>query len=198
MEEQSTKYIVGLGNPGSRYRQTRHNVGFMVLAELLQRWNAPPPRHAFQGEFWDVRLGSQRVMLLAPATFMNLSGASVQEMLAFYKAPLSDVLVVLDDLALPTGQLRFRTGGSSGGQKGLSDILARLGTQEVPRLRVGIGQPPPRMEAADYVLGVFGPQEQAAIKAAIELAAQAVEDWVYRGLNYAMERYNRKGQEAQD
>jgi PTH1 family peptidyl-tRNA hydrolase len=125
-------------------------------------------------------------------TYMNCSGQAVQEMAAFYKAELHEILVVLDDMALPVGQLRARAGGSAGGQKGLTDVLAKLGSQQVPRLRIGIGAPPGRMDGADFVLSRFGPAEQEIIDVAIVQAAMAVEDWIFRGLDFVMERYNRK------
>ena len=140
------KFVVGLGNPGRKYQHTRHNVGFMVLAGLFGRWQPSPPRKAFSGELCEAVAAGQRVMLLAPQTYMNLSGQAVLEMTAFYKAGASDLLVVMDDMALPVGQLRFRSGGSSGGHKGLADIIRRLGTDQVPRLRIGIGACPPGVE----------------------------------------------------
>ena len=191
MDAGTNKFVVGLGNPGRQYQRTRHNVGFMVLAELARRWSLPPSRRAFDGEVCEGRVGETKVILLAPLTYMNLSGQSVQAMLAFYKALPSDVLVVLDDMALPTAKLRFRADGSSGGQKGLADILRRLGTQAVPRLRVGIGSPPPRIEGSEYVLGTFGPTEMERIAPALFLAGQAVEDWVRHGMAFVMEKYNR-------
>jgi len=198
LEENCTKFVVGLGNPGRQYQRTRHNVGYMVLAELCRKWQVGPSRHAFSGEFYETRRGGQKIMLLAPMTYMNLSGTAVLNMAGFYKAPIQDVLVVLDDLALPLGKLRFRSGGSSGGQKGLGDIIARLGSSEVPRLRIGIGPKPEMIDGADYVLGKFSPQEVEIVQPAIELAAQAVEDWVFRGMTFVMEKYNRMGQPAQE
>jgi PTH1 family peptidyl-tRNA hydrolase len=195
MDDNQRKFVVGLGNPGSKYRRTRHNVGWMVLAELAKRWQASPPRKAFSAEVCEASVASRRVMLLAPQTYMNLSGQAVQEMAAFYKAAAVDLLIVLDDMALPLGQLRFRPGGSSGGHKGLADIVARLGAQEVPRLRIGIGSPPPWVEGADFVLSTFGPDEEPVILQAVVLAATAVEDWLTKGMTCVMEKYNRKGGE---
>ena len=195
--EQPRRFVVGLGNPGRKYARTRHNVGFDVLATLRRRWAADAPRKAFGGEICEARpsrpdFGSRRVMLLAPQTYMNRSGQAVQEMTAFYKAELDEVLVVLDDLALPVGRLRARPEGSAGGQKGLADVLNRLGSQQVPRLRIGIGQPPGVMEATDYVLSKFREDEREIVDVAIETAADAVEDWLFHGLTFVMERYNRK------
>ncbi|MGA2265496.1 MAG: aminoacyl-tRNA hydrolase [Phycisphaerae bacterium] len=191
-----TKFVVGLGNPGRRYRQTRHNVGFTVVEALAARWEAGRGRKAFDGRLYEARPtiagAPRRVMLLQPQTFMNLSGAAVAGMMQYYKAAVRDLLVVLDDLALPLGHLRFRAGGSSGGHKGLADVLEALGDEQVPRLRIGIGEAPPQMDGADYVLTVFGPEEQDTMRRAVQQAAEAVEDWIALGINEAMDKYNRK------
>jgi PTH1 family peptidyl-tRNA hydrolase len=191
MEETSIQFVVGLGNPGRRYERTRHNLGFLLLEGLAKRWNAPPPRQMFQGLLSDARYGGHRVMLLAPQMFMNRSGQSVAEAVRFYKAELSDVLVVLDDLALPPGQIRLRAGGSAGGHNGLADVVRALGSIEVPRLRMGIGPTPPYMDGADYVLGVMSEDELALANQAVEKACEAVEAWLNNGLDDAMNRYNR-------
>lgn len=197
--EDRTLFVVGLGNPGRRYAATRHNVGFRVVEALARRWQAGPPREAFGGRLHDaraVRAGRERrVMLLAPQTYMNCSGRAARELLTFYKAAREDLLVVLDDLALPPGAMRMRGEGSSGGHKGLDDVLEALGGQDVPRLRLGIGGPPPGMDPADYVLQDFRPEEEDVIGRTINLAADAVEDWVFHGVEYVMNAYNRKGQE---
>ena len=189
--------MVGLGNPGRRYARTRHNVGFRVLATLGRRWGADAGRSAFGGRVYDARpsrqdAGARRVMLFEPHTYMNRSGRAVQELAAFYKAAAGDMLVVLDDLNLPLGRLRARASGTAGGQKGLADVLQALGTQDVPRLRIGIGQPPPRMDATDFVLSVFTEDEEEVIGVAVAQAADAVEDWLFSGLTLVMEKYNRK------
>jgi PTH1 family peptidyl-tRNA hydrolase len=185
-----TRFVVGLGNPGREYAETRHNVGFMVLAELRRRWPLGGEKGRFHALVWDGRIGSSRVVLAAPQTYMNRSGLAVAEMLAFYKAAPADVLVVMDDLALPTGRVRVRTEGSAGGHKGLTDILAALCTDAVPRLRVGIGQPPPRMDAADYVLSAFRDEEWLLIREAIDRSADAVEAWLGQGIEYVMGKFN--------
>lgn len=191
------RFVVGLGNPGREYARTRHNMGFRVVEALQRRWQAYEPHRDFGGLVCEARPcrpqgGTRRVVLLEPMTYMNCSGQAVQEMAAFYKAELHEILVVLDDMALPVGQLRARAGGSAGGQKGLTDVLAKLGSQQVPRLRIGIGAPPGRMDGADFVLSRFADAEQEIIEVAIVQAAEAVEDWVFRGLDFVMERYNRK------
>jgi len=197
--EHKTKYVVGLGNPGSRYAGTRHNVGFRVVEALAGRWQADPPREAFDGKVYDARAtrGDEtcRVRMLTPQTYMNCSGRAVKQWLGFYKAGPDDVLIVLDDMALPPGALRMRAEGSAGGHNGLSDVLRVMGGSDVARLRLGIGSPPPVMDAADYVLQTFSPDEDVLIGETIDIAAAAVEDWVFRGVTYVMNAYNRKGQE---
>lgn len=193
--ENRTKFVVGLGNPGRRYAGTRHNVGFRVVSALGGRWQAGGPREAFSGRLYDVRVArsgaaARRVMLLTPQTYMNCSGRAVGEMVAFYKAPHEDVLVVLDDLALPLGRLRMRAEGTAGGHNGLTDVLNALGAGDVPRLRVGIGPGPPEMDSADFVLGRFSPDEAETIAPAIERACDAVEDWVFHGTAHVMNAYN--------
>jgi PTH1 family peptidyl-tRNA hydrolase len=189
------KLIVGLGNPGRKYAGTKHNVGFDLLATLAQKHGEGSPKGAFQGETLDVRLGGSRQLLLWPHTYMNKSGTSVGLATQFYKIEPSDVLVVCDDFNLPLARLRIRTGGSAGGQKGLADIIRQLGTDQVPRLRIGIGLPPDSRTASDYVLGKFGKHEQPEIDVAIAQAADAVACWAVDGIEKAMNQYNRAGGE---
>jgi len=190
------KFIVGLGNPGRRYSGTRHNVGYEVVNVLRQRWNAGEGRNAFGGRYFDARVERsgrcERVGLLCPETFMNRSGRAVSEMVGFYKADHEEVLIVLDDMALPAGTIRARATGSAGGHKGLADVINALGSELVPRLRVGIGTAHGEGEAVDYVLSRFQPEERQAMELAIGGAADAAEDWVFRGVEYVMNRYNRK------
>jgi len=192
------KLIVGLGNPGARYRMTRHNVGYMVLAELAQRFSgsqAIRPQSKFRGDLVDIREpGGGTVLLLAPTTYMNRSGLSVGEAVGFYKMPPSDLLVVCDDLNLPFSRLRLRGEGGSGGQKGLADIIRVLGTDKVPRLRIGIGSPPGQMDAADYVLMNFTEKERPDMEITIKQAADAVICWLHKGIGEAMNQYNRMGE----
>ena len=198
-ESDRPKFVVGLGNPGREYAKTRHNIGFMVVEVLRRRWQLDQTRAAFSGQIADATLTApgdsartQKVTLLAPATYMNRSGKAVQELAAFYKAESQDILIVLDDFALPVGQLRARTEGSAGGHNGLTDVLAAMGTQQVPRLRIGIGLPPGRMDSADFVLSRFGKDEQETIDHAVQLAADAVEAWLFNGMKYVMDNYNQK------
>ena len=184
------KIVVGLGNPGDKYEGTRHNVGFDVLAELGRRGAAGKPRTRFEALVIEVACGAEKLLLVAPQTFMNLSGRSVQQFIRFYQAPLADVLVVCDDLNLKVGQLRLRSSGSAGGQKGLHSILTCLGSEAVPRLRLGIGRPPVNFDAADYVLSRFRRDELEVMDSATGRAASAVEVWVRDGISAAMNQFN--------
>jgi len=190
------KFVVGLGNPGRRYRGTRHNVGYMVLRELRRRWSFGRGKSKFRGRCWAGSVAGRPVTLLAPKTYMNRSGLAVAEMMGFYKAAPAAVLIVLDDMALGLGRLRLRGRGSAGGHKGLTDILQAVGADQLPRLRVGIGAPPEGADATAYVLGRFRKNESAVMKEAIARAADAVEAWVTKGLSYSMNRHNRPVAEA--
>lgn len=183
------KLVVGLGNPGRRYEHTRHNVGYAVVTELA-RQAAGRPRQRFHGEVVEAEFGGVRTLLLCPTTYMNRSGQSVAEACKFFKLPLENVLVICDDLNLPLGKLRFRASGSSGGHKGLEDIIRQLGSENFARLRIGIGQVPEGWDAADYVLARFAESEKECIDEAIARAACAVADWACRGIEYCMNRYN--------
>jgi len=190
------KFVVGLGNPGRQYAGTRHNVGFAVVDVLTRMWNAGRPREAFSGLLFDARVeragATRRVAILEPMTYMNCSGRAVRAMTDFFKASPEDVLIVLDDMALPVGRLRARAEGSAGGHNGLSDILSVLGTSTVGRLRIGIGSPSDPARWKDFVLSGFGSGELPVIREAVESAAWAVEDWVFHGIQYVMDKYNRK------
>ena len=184
------KIVVGLGNPGRQYQDTRHNIGFLVVDELARRWGAMPWKRRYEAEVSEHRAIGP-VLLVKPQTFMNLSGASVREAAKFYKTPSTDIIVVHDDLDLPTGRLRIRERGGSGGHKGIASILAQLGTDEFARVRFGVGRPPAGWETADYVLGRFAAEELAAVKDAITKAADAIEAILKEGTAPAMNRFNR-------
>ena len=184
------KIVVGLGNPGDKYVGTRHNIGFDVLAELGRRWGATKPKVRFEAEVSEVLCANERLLLVAPQTFMNLSGRSVQQFIRFFQLPLTDLLVVGDDLNLKVGQIRLRQSGSAGGQKGLLSILTCLGTEDVPRLRLGIGRPPENADAVDFVLGRFRKDELQRIDEAVSRAASSVEAWIKDGLLAAMNQFN--------
>jgi PTH1 family peptidyl-tRNA hydrolase len=187
------KLIVGLGNPGPEYAGTRHNVGFDVIDRLARRF-APgaAPRSKFAGLAIDAEIGDEKCMLLKPMTFMNLSGRSVLEAMQFFKLEASrDLLVIVDDLALPCGSIRLRPDGSSGGHNGLSDIGLKLGSNYWARLRIGI-DPRGRVRQSDYVLGKFSPDQQPLADASMAEAALAAEAWATKGLQEAMNRFNTK------
>ncbi len=187
------KIVVGLGNPGARYTGTRHNIGYEVLAELARRHGATPPAEKFEGELSELFYGGEKVILFAPTTYMNLSGRAVRKCFDFFRPELSDLVVVCDDLNLETGRLRWRRKGSAGGQKGLHDILIRLGSEEIPRLRIGVGRPPEKRDAADYVLSRFRADERELAAEAIRTAADSLECWVAQGIGAAMNRFNAAG-----
>ena len=185
------KVVVGLGNPGRDYQQTRHNVGFMVVDYLASGSGAGPFRARFQSQVAELTEGGVSYLLVKPETFMNLSGRAVRQLVDFYKLPLEDLLVVCDDIALPLGKLRVRTGGSHGGQNGLRNIQEHLGTSDYARLRLGIGEPD--AEATDHVLGRFRPGEKAAIDDAIGQAGRACLVWGARGPAACMNEFNGAG-----
>lgn len=184
------KLVVGLGNPGRKYEETRHNVGFQVATKLAERFGQSTPRSKFQGEVVEGAVGFEKLLLLCPHTYMNRSGSSVLASREFYKLELADLLIVCDDLSLPLGKLRIRTKGSSGGQNGLRDIIRCLGSEEFPRLRIGIGTPPPGWDAADFVLSKFTADDRAEMEIAVSRAADAVECWVKDGIESCMNQYN--------
>lgn len=184
------KIVVGLGNPGLQYRRTRHNIGFEVLAKLSDRYDGGKPRQKFDAELVEVNIGGEKTLLLAPATYMNESGRAVRQAAAFYDESPENLLVVCDDMNLDTGRLRLRASGSAGGQKGLANIIQHLGTEEFARLRVGIGRPPGKMDASNYVLGKFTANEREEVDPAVERCADGVELWIREGVAAAMNAVN--------
>ena len=187
------KLIVGLGNPGRKYEQTRHNAGFVVAAKIASLASASPSKVRFEGEFAEAIISGEKMCILWPQTFMNCSGQSVRKAVDFFKLELSDVLVVCDDLDLPVGRIRFKPGGSAGGQRGLANIIRHLASDEFPRLKIGIGRPPRGWDTADYVLGKFSTSEQTALEPITTTAANAAIQWVELGMGEAMSRYNHLG-----
>ena len=183
------KLVVGLGNPGTRYRNTRHNLGFRVVDELAHRYDIDIGLEKFHSWIGLGDVCDRRVVLAKPTTFMNRSGRAVLAIGRFYKLESVDLLVVTDDLALPLGKLRIRACGSAGGHNGLDDIVERLGTEDFARLRIGIDSP--TWNATDHVLSAFGEAELATITQATTQAADAVTCWVTDGVVTAMNRYNR-------
>src|SRR5438105_15494606 len=183
------KVVVGLGNPGRRYVGTRHNVGYDVIDSLMESPDASRLPARSQAQLGELREEARRVLLVKPETFMNLSGRCVREVLEFYQLPCEALLVVCDDINLPLGKLRFRARGSHGGHNGLRDIQSHLGTTDYARLRIGVGSPGER-DMVHYVLGRFGPSEQAVMDDAVRTAAQAVMVWVEHGTEAGMNQYN--------
>lgn len=184
------KLIVGLGNPGARYHETRHNIGFRVVDELARRWSVDQWREQYQALVAKVRAGDEPVLVAKPVTFMNLSGEAVAGLAGFYKVAVPDVLVVLDEVALPLGRLRAGRGGSHGGHNGLKSVIARFGTPEVPRLRIGVGRGDGRKELADHVLGTFAVEERDEVEAAVLRAADAAVMFVTEGIERVMNAFN--------
>lgn len=183
--------VVGLGNPGPRYAGTRHNIGRAAVEELARRHGVDVGTQRFNARFGLGQVADTRLCLAQPLTYMNLSGQAVAPLARFYQVPPEKVLVVFDDLDLPLGKVRLRSGGGSGGHNGLTSVLASLGTREVPRVRLGIGRPPPGWDAADFVLARFTAQEQAEAANLAEVGADAVEAVVRNGLESAMNAFNR-------
>ncbi|MGQ9833992.1 MAG: aminoacyl-tRNA hydrolase [Candidatus Villigracilaceae bacterium] len=190
MSSTATFLIVGLGNPGREYRENRHNIGFMLVDRLCVRLNVSLNRLQAQALVGSTLDGDRKIIFAKPQTYMNLSGQSVQGLMRFYKLPLSNLLVAHDDLDLPLGTIRMRPGGGSAGQKGIASIIEHLGTQDFPRLRLGIGRPPGRMDPADYVLQDFSPSDLPLLSETLERAADAALIWVSQGLATAMNQFN--------
>jgi len=178
------RLVIGLGNPGQRYANTRHNAGFFVVDELARRLGAPESRKRFKGEVSEARRGNDKFILVQPQTFMNESGVTVREAIQWYKPDLSQVLIVVDDLDIPFGELRLRQRGSAGGHNGLKSIIGTLGTQDFARLRVGIGRG--KNATISHVLSRFAPEEEAALPTLIASAADIVDLWADRGVIEAM------------
>jgi PTH1 family peptidyl-tRNA hydrolase len=186
------KLVVGLGNPGSRYAATRHNVGARIVERLAERHRIDLAGRRFEGRFSRGRLAGEDVGLLLPETWMNESGLAVAQALRGLPMadPTTDLLVAYDDVDLPFGRLRLRAGGGAGGHRGMDDVLARLGRRDLPRLRFGVGRPPPLRETTDWVLEPFTRQEEVALPGLLDRAAAAVESFVGEGIEAAMARFN--------
>ena len=190
-DETQTPYLIaGLGNPGVQYRQTRHNAGFMVLDRLAARLGVTFSRLESKALVTKADYQGSRIVLVKPHTFMNLSGQPVGSLSRYYKVPREKLLVAYDEVDLPLGTLRIRPGGGSAGHKGISSIIERLGSQDFPRLRVGVSRPPGRMEAADYVLQEFAASEKELLHVALDTAVDAILVFVSEGLEAAMNKFN--------
>jgi PTH1 family peptidyl-tRNA hydrolase len=191
LDEVALQLIVGLGNPGPQYANTRHNCGFMVVDQLAERWGIPLAlEKQFQGSYGEgFALGGKR-RLLKPATYMNRSGEAVRAVLDWYKLDPRSVLVVYDDADLPLGRLRLRGSGSAGGHNGMKSVIQHLGSEAFPRLRLGVGRPKGNQDMVGHVLGRFEPTEQAVLERVLRAAVEAVECCLQEGLRAAMNRFN--------
>ena len=183
--------VVGLGNPGDKYENTRHNVGFLTIDHIAGEQRVPVQKLKYRALTNTVELGGAKVLLMKPVTYMNLSGEAVGEAARFYKIPADHVLVISDDVSLPIGKLRIRKGGSAGGHNGLKNIIQHLGTDQFPRVKVGVGEKPhPDYDMADWVLSKFVGEDLKTITAAIEKAGKAVECLIAEGPDKAMNKFN--------
>jgi PTH1 family peptidyl-tRNA hydrolase len=182
--------IVGLGNPGRRFQEDRHNIGFMVLDHLLKRLGLAFSRIQQNSLLTDGKIGEQKVFFAKPQTFMNSVGKAVAPLTRYYRIPLAQLLIIFDDLDLPLGTLRIRPQGGSGGHRGMQSILQHLDSEGIPRMRVGIGRPPGQMDPADFVLQSFSKKEIEVIQIALERAADAIEVYISDGIEAAMTRFN--------
>lgn len=186
------KLIVGLGNPTPKYEKTRHNVGFEVIDKLAEQYNITVDTAKHKGLYGKGKIAGQSVILLKPMTYMNLSGESVIAVAKYFKVEPEDVIVIYDDINLDVGRLRIREKGSAGGHNGIKNIITHLSTDAFPRIRVGVGMKPPRMDLADYVLSHFSKEEQDSMEAGYDKACQALEWMVMDDIAKAMNDYNGK------
>ena len=183
--------IVGLGNPGREYERTRHNVGWRTAELLAKEAGVRIDRVKFRGRARAAELAGQRVLLLKPETYLNHSGEAVQLAAMFYKLPISHILVISDDISLPVGKIRVRAEGSAGGHNGLKSVISHLGSQDFPRIKIGVGaKPHPDYDLADWVLSGFTPEEEKALAPALEHAAAAAQELIRNGVQSAASKYN--------
>src|SRR5690625_4504218 len=186
------KCIIGLGNPGKKYAQTRHNIGFIVVDELIKKNQEQLTKNKFKCNYELSRLHGEKVLYVQPQTFMNLSGEGIRPLLDFYKISVEDIMVIYDDLDLPVGKIRLRTKGGHGGHNGIRSLIDHLGTKEFKRIRIGIGRPIDRTPIVNYVLQPFAKVEQEAVNEAIQLASDACEQWMEQHFTHVMNEFNAK------
>lgn len=184
------KLIIGLGNPGKPYEHTRHNIGFDVIDELANKWNAPLNQSKFNGKYASVHRPEGKVILLKPLTYMNLSGECVRPLMDYFDIDVEDIIVIYDDLDLDTGKLRLRGKGSAGGHNGIKSLIQHLGTQEFNRIRVGVSRPPAGVKVADYVLSKFSKEDQLIVKDSIDKCCDAVELSLTKPFLEVMNQFN--------
>jgi PTH1 family peptidyl-tRNA hydrolase len=190
MTSETSYLILGLGNPGREYRDSRHNAGFMLIDRIAVRLNARGMKMQSKAIVTTAMYEDRKLILAKPQTYMNLSGQSVQGLIHFYKLPLTNVLLAHDDLDIPFGTIRLRPGGGPGGQRGMASAIEQLGTKGFPRLRIGIGRPPGKMDPSAYVLQDFTREEMKSLSEIIDRAADAALEFVMNGLDKAMNKYN--------
>jgi peptidyl-tRNA hydrolase, PTH1 family len=186
------KLIVGLGNPGREYSDTRHNIGFMVIDELAKKWGISLNQEKYKGVFGSGVVNGEKVILLKPLTYMNLSGECIRPLMDYYKISIDDFVVVYDDLDLAPGKLRLRTKGSAGGHNGIKSTIAHLGTQEFNRIRLGIGRPQQGRSVVDHVLGAFFKEEMPEVEHSIVQSVDACETWLSHSFVQVMNTFNGK------
>ena len=184
--------IIGLGNPGSRYQYTRHNIGFMVLEKIAARWEVDLKQKSFDALWNRGKIAGINVLLAMPQTYMNLSGNAVRKLMAYFKVDINNLIVIHDDLDLPFGSVRLKTGGGDAGHKGLKSITTCLGSADFMRIRMGIGKPSDKSRVEDYVLERFGSEESALLQEVIQIAAKAAADIIESGMQQAMAKYHTK------
>lgn len=183
--------IVGLGNPGLQYEKTRHNAGFMVIDALAEKYGVGFPKRKYDALIGECKIGDNRVMLVKPQTFMNLSGKAVTAICSFYKIPYDKVIVMFDDVSLDVGKIRVRRKGSDGGHNGIKDIIELSGTSDIPRIKIGVGKKPnAEYDLKDWVLGKFSKEDLDSFQKATEIGVKAAEEIIKRGIDSAMNRYN--------
>ena len=183
--------IVGLGNPGLQYEKTRHNAGFMVIDALAEKYGVGFPKRKYDALIGECKIGDNRIMLVKPQTFMNLSGKAVTAICSFYKIPYDKVIVMFDDVSLDVGKIRVRRKGSDGGHNGIKDIIELSGTSDIPRIKIGVGKKPnAEYDLKDWVLGKFSKEDLDSFQKATEIGVKAAEEIIKRGIDSAMNRYN--------
>ena len=188
--------IVGLGNPGNKYAGTRHNIGFSAITYLSDRFRISLNQNKHKAIFGTGYIGSEKVILAMPQTFMNLSGESVRPLADFFKIPPSNILVIFDDISLDVGQLRIRKKGSAGGHNGIKSIIQHLGTEEFPRIKIGVGEKPQGWDLADHVLARFPEEQEETVRQSLLDATDACEKIIEDSIEAAMNIYNQKKRDA--
>ena len=191
-KKQTYDYLIfGLGNPGLQYERTRHNAGFMAIDKIAEKYDCNLNKHKFDSLYGECNIGGKRVLLVKPQTFMNLSGKSVMAVSAFYKVPVNSIIIMFDDISLSVGKIRVRRNGSHGGHNGIKDIIELMGTNDIMRIKIGVGEKPnPEYDLKDWVLGKIPSDLMGDFSAALENSVKAAEEIIKRGVDSAMNKYN--------